>query len=155
MSQLSRIVSGGQTGVDRAAFDAAIALGLSYGGFVPRGRRDENGEIPRRYTNLVETTSKDVDVRTRMNVEAADATLVLSDSASISPGTEYTLACAHSTGKPVLVVDLSNAPDAAGQIRSWVAKLRPATLNVAGPRNSEAPGLKERAQAVLEVALKP
>ena len=71
------IISGGQTGVDRAALDVARALGLPYGGFIPKGRRTEDGTLPDEYVGMTETESSIFAVRTRENVACADATLIL------------------------------------------------------------------------------
>jgi hypothetical protein len=75
---IRKIISGGQTGADRAAFDAALALGLPIGGWVPKGRKAEDGVIPAHYSNLRETDADDYESRTRLNVREADATLILS-----------------------------------------------------------------------------
>ena len=75
-STLRRIVSGGQTGVDRAALDVGLAWGLPIGGWCPRGRTAEDGPIPARYP-LRETESAKYDVRTRRNVRDSDGTLIL------------------------------------------------------------------------------
>src|SRR3990172_585133 len=76
--RLARIISGGQTGADRAAWDVALERGLRIGGWVPRGRLAEDGPIPARYTGLVETDSAALAVRTVRNVRDSDATLVVS-----------------------------------------------------------------------------
>lgn len=150
-----RIVCGGQTGVDRAALDAARALGLPCGGRVPKGRRDERGRIPARYAELVETHSADPAARTRRNVEESDATLILTTAAARSPGTDWTAACARELGKPVLTLVLSpdTAAADAGTVRGWAAAVRPAVLNVAGPRQSEDDAVYGLAKAVLLRAL--
>ena len=79
---INKIISGGQTGVDRAAFDAAIANGVEIGGFVPRGRWAEDGTIPEKYKGLVETESEDPAERTRLNVINSDATILLTRASS-------------------------------------------------------------------------
>lgn len=147
-----RIVSGGQTGVDRAALDAALALGLGAGGWCPMGRRSEDGEIPARYP-LVETASDKYPVRTRMNVHDSDATLIVT-LGEFDSGTRLTADIAQRTGKPFLVVPL-DAADAIEKARSWLAQIRPSVLNVAGPRESKRPGIYGRAFAFLSRILKP
>jgi hypothetical protein len=147
-----RIVSGGQTGVDRAALDAALALGLGAGGWCPLGRRAEDGEIPVRYP-LVETASDKYPARTRMNVHDSDATLVLT-LGEFDSGTKLTADIAGRTGKPLLVVQL-DSPDAIEKAREWLAQIRPAVLNIAGPRESKRPGIYGRAFAFLSRILKP
>jgi putative molybdenum carrier protein len=146
-----RIVSGGQTGVDRAALDAALALGLAVGGWCPRGRRAEDGEIPARYP-LAETESERYPVRTRLNVTDSDATLVLTRG-SFDSGTKLTAQIAQRSRKPVLVVEL-DAADALERTRAWLAEVEPRVLNVAGPRESKQPGIYGRAYAFLSRLLK-
>jgi hypothetical protein len=144
---VARIVSGGQTGVDRAALDAALALGLPCGGWCPKGRRAEDGPIAERYP-LLETDSPRYAARTRMNVLAADGTLILNRGA-LDGGSALTAAFARERGKPLLVLALDEA-DALARVRAWVAAHRIAVLNVAGPRESRAPGIYAGARAFLE-----
>lgn len=147
---MERVVSGGQTGVDRAALDVALDLGVTCGGWCPRGRRAEDGVIPDRYP-LRETPSDRYPVRTRRNVLEADATLVLC-AGPVTGGTALTVRLAETLGKPHLVVDLSTAPRP-GPVREWIAGVRPRTLNVAGPRESENPGIHGLAEAFLRAVL--
>lgn len=143
---MRRVVSGGQTGVDRAALDAALALGIPCGGWCPRGRRSESGPIPDRYP-LEETPNSAYPERTERNVRDSDGTLVLKRGA-LRGGTALTVALARRVGKPFLVVDLEN-PDGPGEIREWLARGRIQVLNVAGPRESEAPGIHAQAVSLL------
>lgn len=92
-----RIISGGQTGADRAALDAALACGLPIGGWCPRGRRAEDGQIPARYP-LVETPSRDYRQRTRWNVRDSDFTLVFVIG-SLGGGSKFTTEVAERMGK--------------------------------------------------------
>src|SRR5437773_12578103 len=103
-----KVISGGQTGVDRAALDAAQELGLDCGGWCPRGRRAEDGRIPDRYP-LRETASSDYPPRTAANVRDADATLVLTLGRGNSRGTALTRRLVEEQRKPVLEVDLAAA----------------------------------------------
>ena len=141
-----RIVSGGQTGVDRAALDVALELGMACGGWCPAGRRAEDGPIAPRYP-LTETASADYAERTARNVADADATLVITG-ARLSGGTLLTVEAALRAGQPCLVVDLRQAADPAA-VREWLALTAPATLNVAGPRESALPGIHDQARAFL------
>ncbi len=134
----ARIVSGGQTGVDRAALDVALELGIPHGGWCPRGRLAEDGPIPARY-ELTETASADYAVRTERNVAESDATLIL-HRGEIRGGTLLTRQLAERHRKPCLVVDLDNPPEVPA-VRRWLAASRPAALNVAGPRESQNPGI--------------
>jgi hypothetical protein len=131
------IVSGGQTGADRAAWDVAREHGLGIGGWVPRGRRAEDGPIPERYGALRETRSADPAVRTARNVRDSDATLVVSHG-PLRGGSLLTWREAIRLGRPVLHLDLDrlSQPEAAARLRSWLDAEAPDTLNVAGPRAS-------------------
>ena len=149
---VSKLVSGGQTGVDRAALNVALRLGIPCGGWCPRGRRAEDGIIPARYP-LVETPQARYPQRTAWNVRDADATLVI-HAGPPRGGTALTLRIADRQGKPVLAVDLDATPDA-GAVAEWLATHRIQVLNVAGPRESEAPGIGTRAGRFLEAVLGP
>ena len=146
----SKIISGGQSGVDRAALDEAIALGLAHGGWCPKGRWAEDGPIDARY-GLTETPSADPAERTYWNVRDAAATLIL-NAGRLAGGTRLTAELAEASGRPCLMIDLGE-PDAASRIARWLGEADPAVLNVAGPRASEAPGVYQRARAVLGEAL--
>jgi hypothetical protein len=142
----AKIVSGGQTGVDRGALDAAIALGIPHGGWCPQGRLAEDGTIPIRY-DLTETGSSDYAVRTEQNVVDSDATLILCRGRP-SGGTELTRRLALRHEKPLLAVDLETAADF-GAVRRWLSETPVGTLNVAGPRESQAPGISAEAREFL------
>ena len=142
------VITGGQTGVDRAALDVALARGLSVGGWCPRGRRAEDGPLPARYP-LRETPRPGYAQRTRWNVRDGDGTLVL----TLGPpqgGTALTIEEARRQGKPVLVLDLRQETPAT-DVREWIAVHHIHTLNIAGPRASEAPDVYEKARAYLDV----
>lgn len=151
---VERIVSGGQTGADRAALDVALELGLARGGWVPRGRRAEDGPIPQRYEGMVETVSDRHAQRTELNVRDSDATLVLT-LGPVAGGTALTVDLARRMGRPLLVLDLAEQPagEAVAALRRWLASVRPRTLNVAGPRASEAPGIGRACAGTLRAAL--
>ena len=151
-----RIVSGGQTGTDRAAFDAAIALGMPMGGWVPRGRLDEDGPIPARYPDLCEADSPEPAVRTELNVRNSDATLVLSHG-ELRGGSALTVQLCQQLGRPVLHVDLArNSLHEGGvEVRAWLARIQPKVLNVAGPRHREDPTVYDDVYALLIDALSP
>jgi Circularly permutated YpsA SLOG family len=147
---LTRIVSGGQTGVDRAALDVALELGLSCGGWCPRGRRAEDGTIPDRYP-LTETSSAGYPQRTRCNVLDSDGTLLVTRGRPTG-GTALTMKIVSATSKPHCVVDLSQQPDP-DRVRAWCLAQQLRVLNVAGPRESECPGIYEQAAEFLRAVL--
>ena len=134
---IERIVSGGQTGVDRAALDVAMALGFPVGGWCPKGRRAEDGVISETYP-LTETPLAEYAQRTAWNVRDTDGTLVLLFNKP-SPGTKVTIEEARVQGKALLLIDLTAYPKGKGIH----------VLNVAGSRQSEAPGVYEAARAFL------
>lgn len=144
------IVSGGQTGVDRSALDVALELGLACGGWCPRGRRAEDGPIPARYP-LRETPASEYPQRTEWNVRDSDGTLLLHEGRR-GRGTALTARLARRMERPLLEVDLRRADAAAA--RAWLRAQGIARLNVAGPRESEAPGIGMRAAAFLRALLR-
>jgi hypothetical protein len=150
---ITSIISGGQTGVDRAALDVALALGLKCGGWCPRKRAAEDGTIDMHYP-LRETASDDPADRTRFNVRDADGTLILA-SCELRGGTALTRKIAGELGKPLLVIDPAGtpAPELCAQIRDWATSHDIAALNVAGPCESECPGAYEQAGALLRALL--
>ena len=141
-----KIVSGGQTGVDRAALDAAIFLGIPHGGWCPKGRRSEDGTIPDLY-ELEEVDARDYSVRTEQNVVDSSATLILYRDA-LSGGTAYTHRMAKKHDRPCLTVDLEADPDP-DTIRKWICEEDVRTLNVAGPRASSSIGIGDEARKLL------
>jgi hypothetical protein len=149
-----RIVSGGQSGVDRAALDFATSRGLDFGGWCPRGGRAEDFPDPpgvlTKYPRLTETPDDDPKQRTRWNVRDSDATLILvATDIGVSAGSAFTRACAVALAKPHLVIDV-RAGDAVRAAREWIGRIAPATLNIAGPRESESPGVYRAAKRFLE-----
>ena len=126
---LRRIVSGGQTGVDRAALDAALARDFPCGGWCPRGRWSEDGPIPGRYP-LRETDSPDPAERTEANVRDSDATVVIANGPPAG-GTRLTAELALRLGRPLCRIDIVGV------------------LNVAGPRRSQAPEAEEMTREIV------
>jgi hypothetical protein len=157
------IRSGGQTGVDRAALDVAIALGIEYTGWCPRGGWAEDFPNPpgvlARYPLLRETPSADPDQRTAWNVRDSYATLILirGNELALSPGSSFAKRAAELIfERPCLVADVS-AEGSPTELDRWLNELiatqgsRGAfVLHVAGPRESEAPGIYLTAKAFLE-----
>jgi Circularly permutated YpsA SLOG family len=144
-----RVISGGQTGVDRAALDWALALGLPHGGWCPRGRRAEDGPIASRY-QLQETPSERYADRTRRNALESDATLVL-NAGVLEAGTRLTVSICERARKPVHIVQLADVTPERDveRVRAWLQANRVAVLNIAGPRESKRPGIYQRARDFL------
>ena len=149
-----RIISGGQSGVDRAALDVAIALGLPYGGWCPRGGWAEDMPEPpgllARYPQLAATPLADPQQRTRWNVRDSDATLIVTSAGAVSAGTALALATVFELDRELALIDAARRADALGDALAMLEKLpEHGSLNVAGPRESEAPGIYEAAVELL------
>lgn len=144
------IISGGQTGVDQAALDAARELGLDYGGYIPLGRWTEDGPLPLDYDGMVETDSAGPSRRTKLNVRESDATLIVTRG-DCAGGTLLTADTARKAGKPHLIVDLDLKPASqiCRDVIDWLDRVAPASLNVAGPRASKDPRIYADAKALL------
>ncbi len=153
---IGRIVSGGQTGVDRAALDVALEGKIPCGGWCPRGRRAEDGTIPEIYP-LTETPAATYRQRTAWNVRDSDATLVLTWGTPRG-GTLLTLESCRAQGKPYRVVDLADPAtgeaEGIADVRRWLAFCAGRVLNVAGPRESQAPGIHDKALMFLREVLR-
>jgi hypothetical protein len=155
-----RIRSGGQTGVDRATLDAAIAAGRPYEGWCPKGGWAEDFPDPpgllTKYESLRETSDADPAQRTEWNVRDSDATLLLAPAADfVSPGSEFTAQCAAKHRKPLKLVVYSRA-EASREVAAFFARFREArSINIAGPRESESPGAYDACRKLLVECLAP
>lgn len=147
---VSKIISGGQTGVDRAGLDAALEAGIPIGGCCPKGCLAEDGVVPACYP-LTELTRGGYPARTEKNVIDSDGTLIL-NVGRLSGGTRATVDFARKHGKPFLVVQLDQHPNFA-ETSAWVADNGIRTLNVAGPRESKHPGVYMAALSFLRQLL--
>jgi len=145
-----KIISGGQTGADRAALDVALTLSLPIGGGCSKGRRAEDGVIPDCYP-LTETPEADYDTRTRRNVEDSDGTLIL-NLGTLDGGTALTVKLARQMGKPCLMVALEDGIEPTA-FQEWLDAHPIAVLNVAGPRESKRPGVYAAACRLLDTLL--
>jgi len=149
--KIAKIISGAQTGADRGGLDAAIYCALPYGGWVPKGRRAEDGEIPDSYTGMRETNTRDYLVRTKANVVDSDATVILCHGEP-KGGSLKTAGFAKKQLRPHLVIDLDKGRAAATKaIVDWLASLPlpEGVLNVAGSRESKIPGIQAVTEAVM------
>jgi hypothetical protein len=149
---LSKIISGGQTGADRAALDWAIGRGLPHGGWCPKGRKAEDGVIDRRY-DLVETPSEDYSQRTEWNVRDSDGTAVFSIRVELRGGSLLTVELAETYNKPVIHLRREEErTNHAQELRSFIEGFGISVLNVAGPRESDESGVYQFVSRVLDQA---
>jgi len=156
---LTKIISGGQTGADIAGVDAAIELGLSYGGMLPKNRKCENGRVPESYTEFKESSSSSYLIRTERNVKQADGTVIFTFG-RLSGGSDSTRVFAQRLGVPLLVIDL--APPAGFEmeqqmpevLRLFIERFDIKVLNVAGGRESKHPGIYKAVKSFIIKALK-
>jgi len=158
-----KLISGGQTGVDRAALDVAIERGMTWGGWCPKGGWAEDFPDPpgllAKYPKLRETPLSHPLQRTEWNVRDGDATLIITDGEgmSVSIGTRRAHQWANQHGKPLLVID-ANEPQASARAGAWLQAQKERfgphmTLGIGGPRESEAPGIYARAKMLIAALL--
>lgn len=159
---IEKIVSGGQTGVDRGALEAALELGFPYGGLIPNGRLAEDGIVPLKFNAMTEATRKDYLFRTEWNVTHTDCTLIISRynqqpgavRESLQGGTERTRQFCVVHGKPYLVI----FKGALNTVRDWLVATAEQlgkrevglVLNVAGTRESKSPGIQDNTKAFIK-----
>lgn len=134
--KIKQIISGGQTGADRAAFDFALDNGFEMGGFVPKGRRAEDGEISLKYPNLVETSEKSYAVRTELNIINSDAAIIFSHG-KLKGGSRLTRRFAKKYNKPLMHIDfLESDENAVKKVKGFLENNNCKNLNIAGSRAS-------------------
>ncbi len=150
-----KIISGGQTGADRAGLDAAIDLEIDYGGSITKGRRTEDGTLPERYDKITELETTSYPARTEKNVVDSDATVIFTYT-EIGAGSALTVELAKNHNKPHLHINLENMRngDAIKDVSEWLDKVKPTVLNVAGSRESGANGIYNRVYGILKAVLK-
>ena len=147
---LKKIISGGQTGADRASLDVAIKKGIPHGGWIPKGRKTEDGTLPTKY-NLSEMTSTSYPKRKEKNILDSDGTLIISHS-KITGGSSLTRKLAKQHEKPWIHLDMNtlSIKEATEQLSRWIKGHDIQTLNVAGPRQSKDPDIHRKTSEVLE-----
>ena len=147
---LKKIISGAQSGADRAALDFAIKMEIPHGGWIPKGRLAEDGPLPSKY-NLKEMRTKSYPRRTEKNVVDSDGTLIVSHG-KLTGGSQYTMDMAILHGKSWLHIDLNETStlEAAQKVIDWALDNRIETLNVAGPRASKDPKIYRDVFELLE-----
>lgn len=149
------IVSGGQTGSDRGGMDAAIRLGLDYGGWATADYKAEDGAIPAIYASKMKAcSSREYNLRTRLNVQDSDATLIVSYAETLTGGSDFTARECRRQRKPCRHLVLPRGrgqvtPELRSTLLDWLANNHVAVLNVAGPRESKEPGVQAATCAVL------
>ena len=152
---IKKVISGGQTGADQAALDAAIEMGIPHGGWVPLGRLTEKGRLPSRY-KMQEINAIDYDQRTELNVIDSDGTLLFSHG-ELTGGSALTKRLARKHLKPCLHVDIKEVSEyrSVEIIKSWLEVRKIETLNVAGPRASENPVIYSSVLNIMKSVLFP
>ncbi|WP_419419760.1 putative molybdenum carrier protein [Legionella sp. D16C41] len=143
---IEKIVSGGQTGVDQAALNVSLELGIAIGGWCPKGGLDENGiYLLEKYPNLKETKTNNPDERTRLNVQDSDGTLIIVPSwplpEKIKDGTRLTIKEFEEQSKPYLIIKLADQRFSVDDVKAWIKQNNIKILNIGGPRESNCPGI--------------
>jgi len=151
--QITKVISGGQTGADRAGLDYAIKHDIPHGGWIPKGRKTEDGKLPERY-QLQEMPTGEYRKRTEKNILDSDGTLIVSHG-QLSGGSALTRELAKKNKKFWIHIDMQEVTleTAAARLASWIEKNRIGTLNVAGPRASKDPKIYAATLALLEQAV--
>ena len=150
---IQKIISGAQTGADRAGIDAAIESGIDYGGWVPKGRKAEDGTVPAKYTKLHEMTKGGYPKRTEQNVLDSDGTVIFGYG-KLTTGSVLTLKLAKQHKKPYLHIDLDLVKDPVPAIKAWIVEWDIKVLNVAGRSESKAPGIYDVVKYIIKQVLK-
>jgi len=145
---IQKIISGGQTGADRAGLDAAIESGIEHGGWAPKGRKSEDGVIPERY-NLTEMTMGGYPKRTEQNVIDSDGTVIFTYG-KLTTGSALTRKIARQKNKPCLHIDLDVEKNPVFVLKDWLIEWDIKILNVAGQRASKAAGIHDRVKDIVK-----
>ena len=153
--KISKVISGGQSGSDIAGIDAALSIGLDYGGSIPKGRKTEDGTLPEKYDKIIELETTSYPVRTEKNVMDSSATLIFTYN-KMGSGSALTVKMAKKHHKPYLHINLQKKTDseAITEVSEWLNKVKPSVLNVAGSRESSAIGIYSTVYNILREVLK-
>lgn len=146
---IKKIISGAQTGADRAGIDAAIEIGIPYGGWLPKGRKAEDGIVPETYTELQELTRGGYPKRTEQNVIDSDGTVIFTYG-KLTTGSALTAKFARQHNKPYLHVDLDENPDPVSMVKDWIIDWDIKVLNVAGRSASKAPVIYDQVKDIIK-----
>ena len=149
---IEKIISGGQTGADIAGIDAAIFCKFPYGGWLPKGRKAENGTVPATYTKFQEMTRGGYPMRTEQNVKDSDGTVIFTYG-SLSGGSSLTKGCAAKNRKPWLHIDLDTVKNPAAKLNDWVIEWDIKILNVTGKNASKAPAIYDQVKDIITQVL--
>jgi hypothetical protein len=149
---ITKIISGGQTGADRAGLDVALAHHFPHGGWCPKGRKAEDGQIDAKY-DLTETPSANYLQRTEWNVRDTDGTIVFTMAEEITGGSMRTIEFARKHNKPYWHVSRTDSKLPVSEVTDFIKQHEIKMLNIAGSRESKEPGINEWVQQVLNRAL--
>ena len=150
---IEKIISGGQTGADRAALDVAIKLNIPHGGWIPKGRKTEDGILPDKY-HLKEMPTANYPARTEKNLLDSDGTLIISYG-NLTGGSALTRKLAKKHDRPWIHVDMDklSVSDAVKTVRSWIDRNNIQDLNVAGARASKDPEIYKTTAGIVKIVL--
>jgi hypothetical protein len=152
---INKIISGGQTGADRAALDFAIKNNIPHGGWVPRGRKTEDGRLPEQY-QLREMPTAEYSKRTKKNIIISDGTVIVSHG-PLTGGSALTRELAKQHRRPWIHLDMKELPlkIAANRLSSWIETNQVKIMNIAGSRGSKDPQIYQATMELLDAAFSP
>lgn len=150
---IQKIISGAQTGADRAGIDAAMESGFDYGGWVPKGRKAEDGVVPAKYTALQEMSKGGYPERTEQNVLDSDGTVIFGYG-KLTTGSALTRKFARQHNKPYLHIDLGIVKNPVLRIKNWIVDWEIKVLNIAGRKASKAPEIYDVVKNIIKQVLK-
>ncbi|MCP3873235.1 MAG: hypothetical protein GY699_08800 [Desulfobacteraceae bacterium] len=150
---IKKIISGGQTGADIAGIDAAISCNIPYGGWLPKGRKAENGIVPEKYTDFQVMTRGGYPKRTEQNIIDSDGTIIFTYG-KLAGGSSLTKKFAVKNNRPWLHIDLDAEENPVTKIKNWIVDWDIKIVNIAGKSASKAPTIYNQVKAIIEQVLK-